>query len=306
MKKVASEYKAFLESANMFIAARKQSGIEITPELARVGINAFKQFSLPNVDVKNILDSNINYSDRNVPVRIYDPAPDQTKPIIIFIHGGGHMCGNIDAYDPIGRRLADTSKHLVITIDYSLSPEFRYPQGLNDCQAMLDQLDTLIQNFKVDMHSISLAGDSAGGALATTLALNNEAINFSKLILIYPSLDYTFSTSSYETFSSGYLLETERVSWYFDNYFESNADRKNASPLFSSKLSRLPETLILAAELDPLVDEGKLFHDNLISANVKTDYHEGKGLIHCYLNLEVLNPTIIEHTYQTIAEFLNK
>lgn len=304
MNKIASEYKAFLEAANTFAAAQKQRGLEITPELARIGVNAFSQFALPNVDVKNIIDSSIESSDRNVPVRIYDPAPDQTKPIIIFIHGGGHMCGNIDLYDPIGRRLADTSGYLVITVGYSLSPEFTYPHGLDDCQAVLDQLDILLQDFNVDPQDISLSGDSAGAALATTLALKNEAVNFSKLVLIYPSLDYTFSTNSYETFSSGYLLETEKIRWYFDNYFESDADRHNVSPLFSSNLNHLPETLILAAELDPLVDEGKLFHDYLISVGVKSDYHEGKGLIHCYLNLEVLNPTIIEHTYQTIAEFL--
>ena len=306
MKKVAAEYQDFLEKANAFAEKIKLSGIDPTPEQARAGLDAIGQMSLPNVEVNKIADSTVVLPDRQIPVRIYDPQPDRKKPILIFIHGGGHMAGSINLYDGITRRLADSTGHLVVSIDYRLAPEFPYPGGLDDCQAVVDHLDVLLKDFQVDLDNISLVGDSAGGALASTIAYQDYTNTFSGLILIYPSLDYTFSTSSYKTLATGYLLETEKIAWYFDQYFSAGEDRKNTSPLFFPDLDHLPKTLTLAAAFDPLVEEGKLFHEKLIAAGVESDYHAGDDLIHCFLNLEVLNPDLIDQTYKTVSNFLNK
>ena len=310
MNRVATEYLDFLEKANAFAEKIKLSGVTPTPELARAGLDAIGQMSLPKVEVSKVVDSAVyisdNISDRQIPVRIYDPQPDQKKPILVFIHGGGHMAGSIDLYDGITRRLADVTEHLVVSVGYRLAPEFPYPCGLDDCQAVVDQLDVLLKDFQVDLEKISLVGDSAGGALATAITHQNQTNNFSSLILIYPSLDYTFSTSSYETLASGYLLETEKIAWYFDQYFSAGEDRKHVSPLFFPDLDHMPKTLTLAAAFDPLVDEGKLFHEKLIAAGVESEYHAGDDLIHCFLNLEALNPDLIEQTYKTISDFLNK
>ncbi len=306
MKEVATEYKGFLEKANAFAEKIKLSGIEPTPEQARAGLDAIGQMSLPKVEISKVIDSTVDLSDRQIPVRIYDPEPDQKKPVLVFIHGGGHMAGNINLYDGITRRLADSTGHIVVSIGYRLAPEFPYPGGLDDCQAVVDQLDILLKDFQVDLDNISLVGDSAGGALASAIAHQDHTNKFSGLILIYPSLDYTFSTPSYETLATGYLLETEKIVWYFDQYFSDQQDRKKASPLFFPKLDHMPKTLTLAAAFDPLADEGKLFHERLITAGVKSEYHAGDDLIHCFLNLEVLNPELIDQIYKTISNFLNK
>ena len=306
MNKVATEYQDFLEKANAFAEEIKLSGIAPTPEQARAGLDAIGQMSLPKVEVRKVSDLSVELPDRKIPVRIYDPQPDQNKPVLVFIHGGGHMAGNIDLYDGITRRLANTTDHIVVSIDYRLAPEFPYPRGLDDCQAVVDHLDILLKDFQADLNNISLVGDSAGGALATTIAYHAQINRFSSLILIYPSLDYTFSTQSYKTLATGYLLETEKIVWYFDQYFNPDDDRKKASPLFFSDLSHMPKTLILAAALDPLVDEGKFFHKKLIAAGVDSEYHEGSNLIHCFLNLELVNPILIDQTYKTISSFFTR
>ncbi len=306
MNKVANEYQEFLDKANAFIEKQKIAGIEPTPELARAGLDAIAQLSLPKVEINTIINASVTLSDRKIPVRIYDPEPEQEKSILVFMHGGGHMCGSIDLYDGITRRLANTTRHLVVSIGYRLAPEFPYPCGLDDCQQVIDHLEMLLNGFQVDLGSISLVGDSAGGALATTIAWQDQTHTFSSLILIYPSLDYTFSTPSYKTLATGYLLETEKIHWYFDQYFKEGADRKKASPLFFPDLDHMPGTLILAAAFDPLVDEGKCFHQKLLAAGVESEYHEGTDLIHCFLNLETLNPDLIDQTYKTISDFLKK
>ena len=306
MKKVAAEYQGFLEKANAFAEKIKLSGIAPTPEQARAGLDAIGQMSLPNVEVNIITDLTVVLPDRQIPVRIYDPQPDHQKPILIFIHGGGHMAGSINLYDGITRRLADSTGHIVVSVDYRLAPEFPYPCGLDDCQAVVDHVDVLLKDFQVDLSNISLVGDSAGGALATTIAYQDQTNKFSSLILIYPSLDYTFSMQSYETLATGYLLETEKIVWYFDQYFSAEENRKSASPLFFPELVHMPKTLTLAAAFDPLVDEGKFFHEKLIAAGVESEYHAGDDLIHCFLNLEALNPDLIDQTYKTISDFLKK
>ena len=306
MNRVAAEYQGFLEKANAFAEKIKLSGIAPTPELARAGLDAIGQMSLPKVDVSKVTNSTVNLPDRQIPVRIYDPQPGKRKPVLVFMHGGGHMAGSINLYDGITRRLADSTDHLVVSIGYRLSPEFLYPAGLDDCQAVIDQLDILLKDYQIDLDNISLVGDSAGGALASTISYQDKTNKFSGLILIYPSLDYTFSTPSYKTMATGYLLETEKIVWYFDQCFSPEDDRKAASPLFFSELDHMPKTLTLAAAFDPLADEGKLFHEKLIAAGVESKYHEGADLIHCFLNLEALNPDLIDQTYKTIAGFLKK
>jgi len=150
---------------------------------------------------------------------------------------------------------------------------------------------------------VTLAGDSAGGALASSVAWLSK-IKIHRLVLIYPSLDYSFSTPSYKTLATGYLLETEKIKWFFDQYFNADSDREFASPLFFASLDKMPKTLILAAEFDPLVDEGKFFHQRLLSSGVASDFHVYKGAIHCFLNLESLNPELIDASYETISAFV--
>ena len=298
------EYRAFLDKANAYIEFQKDSANAPTPEQARAALEGISLFCLPEVEVASVKDDGVSMPDRTIPVRIYDPHPKHQKAVIIYMHGGGHMCGSVKMYDAITRRLAASTGQLVVSIDYRLAPEFPYPCGLDDCQAVVDNVADLLEDYLVDLTRVTLAGDSAGGALASTVAWRCGNEKIFRLLLIYPSLDYTFSTPSYETLATGYLLETEKIQWYFKHYFKQGADYKKASPLFFSSLERLPKTLILAAELDPLVDEGKLFFQRLKESGVDGEYHVYQGVIHCFLNLESFNAVFIDELYQTIAAFV--
>lgn len=304
---VGSEYQAFLDKANVFIDAQKTYGFFQTPFQARMGLDSITSFYLPELEVAQVVDTALVLHDREIPVRIYDPDPEQVKPVIVFMHGGGHMCGSVDLYDAVTRRLTAHTGQLVLSIDYRLAPEFPYPCGLNDCQVVVEHLDILLEGHHVDLEQITLAGDSAGGALACSVAWKTTGVKIHRLLMIYPSLDYTFSTPSYKTLDTGYLLETEKIRWSFNQYFDrytEDADRKKASPLFFSELKHLPKTLIIAAQLDPLIDEGKLFHQRLLDAGIDSEHVEHEGVIHCFLNLEKLNPTLIDETYERIAAFV--
>lgn len=308
MNQVAREYSDFLEKANQYARQRESDNVPLTPQLVRGVLEALGQFALPKLSVELICDTVVTGNDHTIPVRIYDPQPDVEKPVLVLFHGGGHMCGSIELNDAIARRLAITTNRLVVSVGYRLAPEYPYPHGLNDCHTVVESLPVLLDIYAVDPGNITLCGDSAGGALATTVAWQchkNKTIKISRLVLIYPSLDYTFSTPSYQTYSQGFLLETEKIRWYFDQYFQHNEDRRQASPLFFPDLDLLPPTLILAAGLDPLVSEGELFHKKLLAAGVASEYHGGADLIHCFLNLETLNPDLILFIYQTIAKFLS-
>ena len=207
--------QTWLKSFNDALSQAKQLGIPPTPEMARLGLATItQQFVTAKVEISQVIDTHINGT--SIPCRIYHPSPDAALPVLIFFHGGGHMCGSIAVYDPISRRLAHHSQHIVVTIDYRLAPDHPYPKGLVDCIMSLEEIVHTLEKLTVAFqHNISIAGDSAGGALATSLAQRHpEMIN--QLVLIYPSLDYTFSSDSLVDYREGYILETAKVQWYFD------------------------------------------------------------------------------------------
>ncbi|MBN7768634.1 alpha/beta hydrolase [Marinobacter daepoensis] len=246
---------------------------------------------------------------RSIPLRIYDPSPDIPKPVTLFLHGGGHMCGSIQVYDPICRKLANASGQLIVAPDYRLAPEHPYPAALEDCYTVIQHLWSHLDDASLlYTPTLSLAGDSGGGALCATLsALSQQDPNLpiSRQALIYPSLDYTLSSPSVDTLAHGYLLEKPRIQWYFDHYFQADECRRSASPLFMPVSSQSPATLMVTAGFCPLRDEGSRYLERLTEAGVATEHHLEPSMIHAYLNLEDLVPQASSRTYEAVARFLN-
>jgi acetyl esterase/lipase len=305
MMKVASELSDFLNKANELIRLDQEQGIVMTPKLARSNLANLAKFSPEKETVAAIIDRRLELSDREIPVRIYRPDTDKTLPALIYFHGGGHMCGSIEIYDGIARRLANSTTHIVISVDYRLAPEFPFPCGQQDCLAVTEHLNRVLDDIPYHDDKLVLAGDSAGGALAVSVARETQQ-PIKKLVLIYPSLDYTFHSDSYQRFAQGYLLETSRIHWYFDQYFNESVDRVKDSPLFFTGLESLPDTLIIAAGLDPLVDEGKKFHDKLTALGINSQYHLEPDLIHAFMNLGALIPKHIQRVTERISTFINE
>lgn len=282
------------------------SSLPDTPEGARAGLAAMTRAYGGNGPAMTHHDTRIETAQHTIPLRLYDPDPNRRKPICIYLHGGGHLAGSVDVYDPICRRLAKASGRLVVSVEYRLAPEHPYPAALEDCMAVLQQLGSLEIPFHVDRTRIALAGDSGGGALAATLASDlsrNQEIKLDRLILIYPSLDYTLAHPSLEENGHGYLLEAEKVRWYFAHYFQHDEDRSAASPLYMP-LAGLPATLVITAGYCPLRDEGLAYIEQLRNTDVPHEHLHLPDMIHAYLNLHNLVPTACERTYEAMGQFL--
>lgn len=241
-----------------------------------------------------------------IPFRIYSPAPTKPLPVVIYLHGGGHMCGGIETYDAISRRIAKITNSIVITPDYRLAPEYPYPQAIGDCEFLLSHYRALLNGLPFKEELI-LAGDSAGGALAATLSAsdNIEAPVITKQILIYPSLDYTMNQPSINTYQTGYLLEKAGIGWYFDNYLQHGEDRKQVSPLYSPAGARTPATLIIIADCDPLQDEAYAYADKLRIAGAKVNTHTARGMIHGFMQLHSLVQEECAQVYELMNEFVH-
>ena len=244
----------------------------------------------------------------DIALRIYSPSPEKALPVVIFYHGGGHMCGNIALYDTISRKIAQAGNCIVITPEYRLAPEHPYPLGIEDCQSVLAHYQEALTELRFS-DKLMVAGDSGGGAICTTLTSNNltnTAVHIDKQILIYPSVDYTMSFNSIEENGKGFLLEKEKIAWYFDNYFQDPQLelRKKASPLFMPMDENMPETLIITAGCDPLRDEGLAYKKALIKQGICVKHHTFDGMIHAYLLLNSLIENECQQTYQLIGDFI--
>lgn len=299
--------QTWLTQFNLIVAQSEQAGIKPTPELARLGLaNITIQFVTDIPPIANITDSTISHTA--IPCRVYQPMLDLPLPVILFIHGGGHMCGNIDVYDPICRKLADYCQCIVVSIDYRLAPEHPYPAGIQDATSSLKNLYATLDKLKVSyLEHITLIGDSAGAAVAATVIqeTTNTPPIIEKLILIYPSLDYTFSADSLIDNGKGYILETNKIEWYFNQYLQHNEDRKQVSALFGNITDSHPKTLIVTAGFCPLKDDGISYLERLKLAGVPCQGLHLDNMPHAYLNLEDLAKKECEQTYTAITHFIN-
>lgn len=297
----------WLTQFNQALAESEAAGINPTPDLARQGLsNITEQCVTEPPAIARITDTQISRS--SIPCRIYQPAVNSPLPVILFIHGGGHMCGSIEVYDPISRKLASACCCNVVSIDYRLAPEHPYPAGLEDAYTSLANLFLTLDEHRIQYQSkVILIGDSAGGAMATTLVQQDTSPSpmVEKLVLIYPSLDYTFSSPSLIENGTGYLLETKKIRWYFEQYLQHQEDRRQVSPLFGDIPTHHPETLVITAGLCPIKDDGIRYLQRLERAGIPCRSLHLENMLHAYLNLEDLAKPECEQTYTAICQFIH-
>lgn len=309
---ISPKLSEFIEQANAAAALAKENGVQLTPSLVRENLEKLSVFIGEGPELAYVKESAFTTATHNIPVRVYSPAPNEALPVVVHYHGGGGMCGNIALYDPISRKIAKTGHCVVIAVEYRLAPEFPYPMGIEDCQFALQHYQEVLKEVNYSQQLI-IAGDSAGSAICTTLASDNIGSNvkIDKQILVYPSVDYTLSFPSIDENGSGFLLETSKVEWYFDHYFQGNdfqstQVRKMLSPLFMPMHNTMPATLIFSAGCDPLRDEARAYSEALGSAGVKVEHHSFDGMIHAYMLLDSLVAQECEKTYQLMGEFINR
>jgi len=311
MHAVSPKLTDWLSQLNQLVRRLQDSGYKATAIGAREALaNVTRSLVPEGPAIAWVNDEIIHGRDYSVPVRIYHPAPDQARSVLLFLHGGGHTAGSVSVYEPISRRLAAATGHVVVVPEYRLAPENPYPAGLQDAYAAARGVFAALQARQLPfLPRLSLIGDSAGAALAATVCARSQhdtALQIASQVLIYPSLDYSMSLPSISENAEGYFLNSSRIAWYFDNYFQHGEDRLAASPLHMAMTARLPPTLVVSAGFDPLRDEALAYLKKLQAAAVPNEHLHFDDLVHAFLNMERLLPEECAQTYQQIAAFLDR
>lgn len=304
-------FRAYLDQLEPIVAQAREDGIPATPESARAALAGLLQFTEPSVEVAHVFDSAVSYRESNVevrvPVRVYVPCPNEATDVILFVHGGGHMAGDLDVYDFSARRTAVASGMTVVSVDYRRSPEAPFPLGLTDTYQVLRHLEEVLVDVTTSgrIHAVA---DSGGAAKLASIAMRVAAGEWEspieRQVLMYPSLDYTMSGESITTFGSGYFLDAERVAWYFDNYFPTGTNRAAASPILGPIDQNMPETLVIAAEYDPLLSEAQEYVRRVQDAGSSAELLVAPGMIHAYMFFEKFVPDVVDQTYRVLSDFL--
>lgn len=280
---------------------------QITPEAYRAqdaGALAFQQETEP---VHKVEDRVLHLEGRDIPVRVYTPEGEGLHSALVYYHGGGWVIGNLDSHDPVCRSLANSANCVVISVDYRLAPEHKFPAAVNDAYDALQWIALHAEEFNIDVNRMAVGGDSAGGnlaAVACIMAKEQQAPNIVHQLLIYPSTGYEQEPPSMRENAEGYLLTADMMNWFRKHYFNDEKEMLDpyASPILYSDLSDLPPATILTAQYDPLRDVGKAYADKLQDHGVKVYYKNYDGLIHGFANFIAFVPEALEALQEGAGE----
>ncbi len=223
-------------------------------------------------------------------VRIYSPGGDGRgdTPLLVYLHGGGWVSGDLDMYDGTCRQLCRATNAVIVSVDYRLAPAHPFPAGLDDCVSAVEWAVSQAEVLGAERGRLVLAGSSAGGNLAAATALrlrDSGGPVIALQVLLYPPLDPAMSTESYRLNGHGFLLETSSMASYWDQYLTDPALRSDpyASPSVAPDLAGLPPALVVTAEYDPLRDEGEDYARRLRQSAVPVWCIRYQGQIHGFL-----------------------
>jgi acetyl esterase len=253
--------------------------------------------------VANVEDRVIPGPNGDIPVRIYTPEGAGPHPVTVFFHGGGWVIGSIATHDANCRQLAQGSSSVVVSVDYRLAPEHKFPTAADDCYAATKWVAEHAAEFGASADRMAVAGDSAGGNLAAVVCLmarDHGGPTIAHQTLIYPVTNYNFDSPSYQENAAGYFLTQAGMRWFWDLYLRDEADGRNpyASPLAAESVRGLPPALVITAEFDPLRDEGEAYAKRLEREGVAVTCHRYDGMIHGFFGMTDL----IEAARSAVAE----
>lgn len=226
-----------------------------------------------------------------IPVRIYTPHASSTPlPVLVWLHGGGHVVGNIDSYDALCRQLALQADCLVMSVEYRLAPEHKFPAGVEDGFAALTWMGHHAVEIGGDPERMAIGGDSGGGNLAAVCVILARDAGFPKLafqLLVYPRTAAWEDSASHHEFAEGYLLTRKTILWFHNHCLNSDEDRKDWrwAPLDCPDLSRLPPALVIVGEYDPLRDEGIAYAERMRREGNTVELTNYAGMVHPFFSM---------------------
>ncbi|MGH7788401.1 MAG: alpha/beta hydrolase [Candidatus Binatia bacterium] len=244
------------------------------------------------VAIETVGDRRVPGPRGDIPVRVYQPK-GSGLPVLVYFHGGGWVLGGLETHDGVCRSLAAGAGCAVVSVDYRLAPEHKFPAAAEDCYAATQWVAAHAAEIGADAKRLAVGGDSAGGNLAAVvaqMARDRQGPSVIFQLLVYPATDAAFDTPSYHENAEGYLLTTQDMRWFWNHYLNSPADAENpiASPLRARSLAGLPPALVITAEFDPLRDEGELYGRRLDDAGVHTKVSRYDGMIHGFFGMGML------------------
>ena len=223
-------------------------------------------------------------------VRVYVPeSSDAQRVLVVYLHGGGWVSGDLDMHDPTCRALANGADAVVVNVDYRLAPEHPYPAPLDDAAEAVEWAIERAASWGADPSRTVVAGTSAGANLAAAVAVRRVQASTQPAllgqVLIYPVLDAAMQTASYREKAEGYFLTADHLRFFWDAYVQSDIDRghPHLSPGVASDVSRLPLAVVVSAEHDPLRDEADAFAQRMRSAGRLLQHWQVPGQIHGFL-----------------------
>ncbi|MCQ9633403.1 alpha/beta hydrolase [Chryseobacterium sp. WG23] len=254
--------------------------------------------------VTMIEELNIPKENYQIPIRIYRPKGKtaQKSSAIIYVHGGWFIAGGYETHDAVARKLANKTGSVIIFVDYRLAPEHPFPAGLNDTIDAVKWVADHADSLGIDQNQIGIIGDSAGGALAAAVSTEVGAL-LKFQVLIYPAADNTFTSNSWKVYENGPVLNKEggiqAWNWYLP---EDQANNPLAIPVLLENFKKTPPTLIILAEHDPLIDDGKQLAGNMENAGIAVKKSLYNEMVHGFMHMgEVLDET--QSAINEIAEF---
>jgi len=262
-----------------------------SPQDARVAYEAGSGvLEVPKAALVRVEDLNIPARDGYaLPARLFAPSTDAGLPLLLYLHGGGFTIGSIATHDILCRELARLAGCMVVSLDYRLAPEHRFPTASNDAWDAMAWLAVNAQTLGADPARLAVGGDSAGGTLAAVNAIlaRDAGLPLALQLLIYPGCAAHQDTPSHATFARGLVLEEPAISWFFGNYVSSRQEREDwrFAPLHAPDVEGVAPAWMGLAECDPLVDEGIEYADKLRLAGVPVDLDIYRGVTHEFIKM---------------------
>lgn len=221
---------------------------------------------------------------------LYRPSSQSDLPLLVFFHGGGFTIGSLQSHDVVCRTLCVEANCLVLSVDYRMGPEHRYPAAVEDAWAATRWAAANAARLGADPRRIAVGGDSAGGNLAAVVCLLARDANAPPLVqqlLIYPCTDMSCEFPSHTRFADGYRLTRDLIEWFYQHYFAPDEDilHWRASPLRANDFRGLPPALVMSAGFDPLQDENRAYASKLEAAGVPVHYSHYGDMIHGFITM---------------------
>lgn len=306
------------QATQQFLAQAAAAGAkplhESTPTEARAGGAATTEAIGPGVAVAEVRNLELRSSADADPfaVRVFKPTAEPTG-IIVYLHGGGWVLSDIDAYDAIGRKLAVDSNHTVVLANYRKAPEAPYPAAADDSWTAVNWADEHRADLAAADAPLIVAGDSAGGNLAAAMTLRardlaGPVIDYQ--VLVYPVTDADFTRPSYLDPENQGLLTTEAMIWFWDHYVPTEQRQsQDVAPLQAESLADLPPAFVAIAEHDVLRDEGEAYAQRLAEEGVEVEMELFGGQTHGFISMLNLLPSsaqIIERIAAKVSQRMSQ